>query len=83
MVQRSTNNVIQTLPKGLRTPGADNIIDMIMNCDTCLFYEYDEEYDEYCCSADMDEDDYARMLQQKECPFWRDGDEYKTVRKQI
>ena len=54
-----------------------------MNCDTCLFYEYDEEYDDYCCTADMDEDDYARMLQQKTCPFWRDGDEYKTVRKQM
>ena len=54
-----------------------------MNCDTCLFYEYDEEFDDYYCSVDMDEDDYARMLQQKECPFWHDGDEYKTVRKQM
>lgn len=54
-----------------------------MNCDTCLFYEYDEEYEDYYCSVDMDEDDYARLLQQKECPFWRDGDEYKTVRKQM
>ena len=34
-----------------------------MNCDTCLFYEYDEEYDDYYCSVDMDEDDYARMMQ--------------------
>ena len=54
-----------------------------MNCDTCLFYEYDEEYDDYYCSVDMDEDDYARMMQHQECPLWRAGDEYKTVRKQM
>ena len=50
-----------------------------MNCDTCLFYEYDEEYECYTCSKDLD----ARMMQHQECPFWRDGDEYKTVRKQM
>ena len=34
---------------------------------------------------DMDEDDYARLMQdpQARCPFWRDGDEYATVRKQM
>ena len=77
------SNEPEALPKSLLSPAADNIINMIMNCDTCLFYEYDEQFDDYYCSVDMDEDDYARMLQQKECPFWRDGDEYKTVRKQM
>lgn len=56
-----------------------------MNCETCVFYDYDEEYDEYYCSADMDEDDYARLMlePQKSCPFWRDGDEYSVVKHQI
>lgn len=56
-----------------------------MNCETCVFYDYDEEYDEYYCSADMDEDDYARLMMDEkgQCPFWRDGDEYKVVRHQI
>ena len=26
-------------------------------CDDCAYYAYDEEYDEYYCTADMDEDD--------------------------
>ena len=32
------------------------------NCDYCLYYVYDEEFDEYICSAagDMDEDDFVR-----------------------
>ena len=35
--------------------------------------------------ADMDEDDYARLIQEgsRKCPFWRNGDEYAVVRKQI
>ena len=54
-----------------------------MDCETCLYYEYDEEYEEYCCTADIDQDDYGRILQHQECPFWRDGDEYRVVRKQM
>ena len=56
-----------------------------MNCESCAFYDYDEEYDYYYCSADIDEDDYARMMQGQynSCPFWRDGDEYSLVRHQM
>ena len=54
-----------------------------MDCETCLYYEYDEEYEEYCCTADMDQDDYGRMIQSQKCPFWRDGDEYRVVWKQM
>ena len=25
-------------------------------CDTCWYYDYDEEYDEYDCMMDLDED---------------------------
>ena len=56
-----------------------------MNCENCLYYEYDEEYEDYSCSVDMDEDDYARLMQDPHtsCPFWRDGDEYQVVKHQI
>ncbi len=56
-----------------------------MSCDDCLYYEFDEDYEEYICSASMDEDDYARLVQGgfRNCPFWRNGDEYAVVRHQM
>ncbi len=56
-----------------------------MNCETCAYFQYDEDQDEYYCSADMDEDDYARLMQgnTKGCPLWRSGDEYAVVKHQI
>ncbi|MCF0230004.1 MAG: hypothetical protein HUJ76_09985 [Parasporobacterium sp.] len=53
-------------------------------CETCSYYYYDEEYDEYVCDVYMDEDDMSRLAYSgyKECPYWRDGDEYKVVRHQ-
>ena len=55
-----------------------------MNCEECIYYEYDEEYDEYVCSAPMDMDETARISQTgtENCPFYRPGDEYTVVRKQ-
>ncbi len=54
-------------------------------CDECAYYEYDEDDEQYVCSADMDEDDYIRMISQntKDCPFFRNGDEYAVVKHQI
>lgn len=55
-----------------------------MNCEECAYFEYDEEDDCYYCSVDMDEDDYARLMTgHEQCPFYRDGDEYKVVRHQM
>ncbi|MBQ9465114.1 MAG: hypothetical protein IJU67_07535 [Lachnospiraceae bacterium] len=55
-----------------------------MECDTCAFYEYDEDYEEYFCSAEMDEDDLARLMRgSRECPFYRCGDEYAVIRRQF
>lgn len=56
-----------------------------MNCDDCAYYEYDEEEEAYFCSVDMDEDDYARVLgsHYRNCPFYRNGDEYRVVRHQM
>ena len=55
------------------------------SCDFCAYNEYDENDDEYYCSVNMDEDDMARFVQSdyKECPFFRNGDEYKVVRHQM
>ena len=56
-----------------------------MDCSTCAYYTYDEEYEDYYCSVDMDEDDYARLQLNRhaQCPFWRNGDEYSVVWHQI
>ena len=56
-----------------------------MNCTTCVFYEYDEDDDAYYCTVNMDEDDYARLLEgrYKECPYYRSDDDYRIVRHQI
>ena len=57
----------------------------MMECETCAFYEYDEEDDEYYCSCYMDQDDAARLenSRPKKCPYWRSGDEYAVVKHQM
>ncbi|MDO4622949.1 MAG: DUF6472 family protein [Eubacteriales bacterium] len=54
-------------------------------CDTCAYLTYDDEYQEYYCDINMDEDDYARLLEDRHaaCPYYRNGDEYAVVRHQI
>jgi len=54
------------------------------NCEMCLYYEYDEEYDCYVCSMDLDEDETARFMTDtfRDCPYYNPGDEYSIVRKQ-
>ena len=58
-------------------------------CESCAYYSYDEEYEEYFCSADIDEDEYYRMTSDFSvlgkgggCKFYRNGDEYSVVRRQ-
>ena len=55
------------------------------NCETWTFYNYDEEYECYFCDINMDEDEYMRLLSDDhyECPYYRNGDEYAVVRKQM
>ncbi len=54
------------------------------NCETCLYYEYDELTDEYSCSVELDMDEAERFMvgRGRGCPFYRAGDEYTIVRKQ-
>ena len=55
------------------------------SCDTCLYFEYDEDYEAYMCDMDMDEDEYAHLMSDERysCPYYRNGDEYAVVRKQM
>lgn len=54
-----------------------------MDCETCAYYMYDDDYEDYICTADIDEDEAARIFREgKGCPYYRNGDEYAVVRKQ-
>jgi len=48
-------------------------------------YEFDEEDECYVCAVNLDEDDVVHFLQDdvKSCPYYRAGDEYTIVRKQM
>ena len=53
-------------------------------CDTCWYYDYDEEYDEYYCMMDLDEDEVYRISvsPSQHCPYYRQGDDYPLARRQ-
>ena len=55
------------------------------NCETCVFYDYDEYDDAYVCAMSLDQDELAGFLsgRTRECPYYRYYDEYKSVHKQI
>lgn len=54
-------------------------------CDTCANFVYDDEEEEYFCDVEMDEDELVRLYTNKyeSCPYYRNGDEYRVVRKQM
>ena len=55
------------------------------SCEFCSNYVYDEEYEEYFCDVNMDEDDMVRFMtdHRNSCPYYRNGDEYQVVRHQM
>ena len=55
------------------------------SCDSCEFYEYDDECDMYFCKMNLDEDEAARFIggNSAGCHYYRYYDEYKSVHKQI
>ena len=55
------------------------------NCESCLNYVYDEEYECYTCLVDLDEDEMENFMRENTagCPFFRFDNEYNTVNKQI
>ena len=52
-----------------------------------MYYSYDEEYDCYTCEVGdwMDEDDVWHLYSEggRSCPYFKAGDEYQIVRKQM
>ncbi len=56
-----------------------------MSCDYCSNYIYDEEYDDYECMVNLDEDEMMRYMcdSHYDCPYYQSDDEYKIVRKQM
>lgn len=56
-----------------------------INCDCCVHYVYDDDYECYECQVHLDEDEMSRFLSKSfsDCPYFRFNDEYKTVRRQI
>lgn len=55
------------------------------NCETCVNYVYDEDYECYICEQDLDEDEMGKFLSSSfdDCPYYRLDDEYKIVRHQM
>jgi len=55
------------------------------SCETCAYYGYDEEYECYTSEMNLDEDELVRFLSDAhyDCPYYRNGDEYRVVRKQM
>ena len=56
------------------------------NCETCQYAYIDEVTGEPVCDLNLDEDEYIRFMENKskDCPYYRNGDEYQTtVRHQI
>ena len=43
-----------------------------VNCEYCVNYSYDDDYECYTCEINLDEDEMVKM-----------GDEYRIVRKQM
>ena len=52
-----------------------------VSCESCTYYIYDEDYESYVCDKNMD----IRLMTDRyfQCPFYRNGDEYAVVRKQM
>lgn len=55
------------------------------SCETCMYFEYDEEFECYVCQMNLDEDEMFKFMQNTfdNCPYYKFGDEYTIVRKQI
>lgn len=55
------------------------------NCDTCINYVYDDDYECYCCEMNLDEDEMAKFLADsfRDCPYYQLDNEYLIVRHQM
>lgn len=55
------------------------------NCECCVNYVYNEEYEYYECLVNLDEDEMGRFMTAAFdcCPYFRLEDEYRVVKKQM
>jgi hypothetical protein len=55
-----------------------------VNCDSCYHFIYDEDWGEYVCEVNLDEDERLlySLRQNRSCPYYQFNDEYLHVRKQ-
>lgn len=55
------------------------------NCDSCINYVYDDDYECYCCEMNLDEDEMAKFLADsfRDCPYYQLDNEYLIVRHQM
>ena len=55
------------------------------NCESCVFYDYDEDMEAYVCTVNLDQDEMGEFIsgRTRGCPYYRFYDEYKSVHKQI
>ena len=46
------------------------------DCETCQYYDFDDEYGDYVCSQMLDEDEMVRFLERRNdaCPFYHRGE---------
>ena len=58
---------------------------MAGNCEECVHYDYDDEVDAWFCTMDLDEDEMVKFITGNfhQCPYFKMGDEYRIVRKQM
>ena len=57
----------------------------ISNCESCVFFDYDEDMEANICTVNLDQDEMGQFVsgRTKSCPYYRFYDEYKSVHKQI
>ena len=53
-------------------------------CEDCVYFDFDEDYNDYICTQSLDEDELALLTRDgaRSCPYFRFYDEYKSVQKQ-
>ncbi|MCI6888349.1 MAG: DUF6472 family protein, partial [Lachnospiraceae bacterium] len=46
------------------------------NCESCMYYVYDEDYECYTCEVSLDEDEMVKFMPDRffNCPYYRAGD---------
>lgn len=56
-----------------------------VNCEYCVNYSYDDDYECYTCEVNLDEDEMVKFVAGNfhQCPYFKMGDEYRIVRKQM